>query len=71
MISKSNIKDVLEKIRKTLSYLSPAIIGIVYIWTSIDTTFYVSATTLFLESAIDYAEIFLSKSKYQTLINLK
>jgi hypothetical protein len=54
-------KEILEKIRKTISYLSPAVIGIVGIWTNIDITLYVSATTLFLESALDYTEIFLKK----------
>ena len=63
--------ETLEKIRKTISYLSPAVIGIVYIWTNIDITFHTMATTLFLESTIDYIEIFLKKSKYSALIKLK
>lgn len=54
-------EKTLEKIRKTISYLSPAVIGIVYLWTSINITFYVSASVLFLESIMDYIGIFLKR----------
>ncbi|MDR0423496.1 MAG: hypothetical protein LBH46_02790 [Rickettsiales bacterium] len=59
----SNLYDILEKVRKTLSYLAPAIIGIVYIWLSRDVTLYTTATIVLLDSVIDYVELFIPERK--------
>jgi hypothetical protein len=53
------LKDILEKARKTISYLSPAIIGIVYVWTSKDITLYTTASVVLVNSVFDYVELFI------------
>jgi hypothetical protein len=61
IFKKSDLKSILEKARKTISYLSPAVIGIVYVWTNRDITLYTTATAVLINSMIDYVELFVKE----------
>jgi hypothetical protein len=56
-------REILEKVRKTLSYVAPAIIGATYVWTNRDITLYVTATVVLIDSIIDYAELFITNDE--------
>jgi hypothetical protein len=57
------IANVLEKVRKTISYLTPAIIGIVFVWCESDISLFVTGAVAITNSIIDYTELFIKKVK--------
>ncbi len=55
--------NLIEKIRKTLSYIAPAVIGIVIVWFDIDVSLIVSASVALINSILDYIELVINLKK--------